>query len=87
MTSNQSNLQIKQHKAPPYNWILETYLRQADNTVQEIDRTMSAWKMDKSVEGGRRTAAALETLQAEIIVKMTDIDETWEEIEANSEGI
>ena len=43
--------------------------------------------MDKSVEGGRRTAAALETLQAEIIDKMTDIDETWEEIEANSEGI
>ena len=48
---------------------------------------MSALKMDKSVEGGRRTAAALETLQAEIIVKMTDIDETCEEIEANSEGI
>ena len=54
--------------------------------TQEISKAISTRCEDKSVDGGRKTVAALEIMRTDILEKMTDINETWADVKNNGES-
>lgn len=65
---------------------LEEFVKEINIMSQGVNEATSTWEKNKSTSLGKKTITNLEILRTDMTEKMADINETWDDVDHNSEG-
>ena len=85
--SNQSTPKTSRKATPMQEDLLKKFLDETTNLSRKVDKTIDTWENSNGKASiGKKTAASLERLREVLKDRLTDVNDTWKEMEDDNDG-